>query len=137
MKVFDYPVQVHPHHTDYAGVVWHGSYIAWMEAARIAYLQSHGVNFASWVEAGVDLPVVDLSLRYHRPLTLGMTAIVKTSLEPRRGIRLVWHFDIQDQVGDTTCVVGTVTLVPVDRHRRQVLRRLPAAIEQAINSLYS
>ncbi|NEQ11944.1 MAG: acyl-CoA thioesterase, partial [Moorea sp. SIO4E2] len=26
-KWFDYPVRVHPHHTDYAGIVWHGTYI--------------------------------------------------------------------------------------------------------------
>jgi len=31
---FEYPVRVQPHHTDYAGLVWHGSYIAWMEEAR-------------------------------------------------------------------------------------------------------
>ena len=35
---FEYPVRVQPHHTDYAGVVWHGAYIAWMEEARIRML---------------------------------------------------------------------------------------------------
>ena len=24
---FDYPVTVYPHHTDYGGVVWHGTYL--------------------------------------------------------------------------------------------------------------
>jgi len=24
---FNYPVRVYPHHTDYAGVVWHGTYL--------------------------------------------------------------------------------------------------------------
>lgn len=32
---FEYPIRVQPHHTDYAGIAWHGSYIAWMEEARV------------------------------------------------------------------------------------------------------
>jgi acyl-CoA thioester hydrolase len=27
---FNYPVRVYPHHTDYAGVVWHGTYLTWL-----------------------------------------------------------------------------------------------------------
>ena len=26
---FDYPVRVQAHHTDYAGIAWHGTYVAW------------------------------------------------------------------------------------------------------------
>ncbi len=35
---FEYPVRAQPHHTDYAGVVWHGSYIIWLEEARVECL---------------------------------------------------------------------------------------------------
>jgi acyl-CoA thioester hydrolase len=96
MKIFEYPVRVHPHHTDYAGIVWHGTYVTWMEAARVEYLRSHGLNFADWVASGVDLPVVDLTLRYRQSLLMGMDAVVKAWLEPRRGVRLVWQYDIQN-----------------------------------------
>lgn len=135
-NVFDYFVRVQPHHTDYAGIVWHGSYIAWMETARVECLRSHGVQFADWVARGIDLPVVDLSLRYRQPLSLGMEALVKTWLAPRRGVRLDWQYDIQNQATGETCVSGTVTLVPVDSHSRKVLRRLPAAILADLGKLY-
>lgn len=134
-KVFEYSVIVHPHHTDYGGVVWHGAYIAWLEEARIAYLQSQGVNFADWVDQGVDLPVVDLSLRYQQPLTLGMNVVVKTWLQPRKGIRLVWQYDLQIPATGATCVLATVTLVPVDRHKRKILRRLPPAVQKQLDAL--
>ena len=39
---FEYPVRVQPHHTDYAGVVWHGTYLTWMEEARVECLRSIG-----------------------------------------------------------------------------------------------
>ncbi|MEC4985533.1 MAG: hypothetical protein SAJ37_12075 [Oscillatoria sp. PMC 1068.18] len=37
---YEYPIKVQPHHTDYAGIVWHGSYLTWMEAA-LCYTVNH------------------------------------------------------------------------------------------------
>ncbi|MBD2258878.1 thioesterase family protein [Pseudanabaena sp. FACHB-2040] len=132
---FDYPVRVQPHHTDYAGIVWHGTYVAWMEEARVEYLRSHQVNFADWVAAGIDLPVVDLSLRYRQSLQMGEVGVVRARVEPIKGIRIVWHFDIQQQETGTTCVLGTVTLAPVDRQTRKVLRRLPPEFQEILQAL--
>jgi acyl-CoA thioester hydrolase len=134
---FEYPVTVQPHHTDYAGIVWHGTYISWMEEARIAYLKTLGLGFSDWVNTGVDLPVVDLSLQYRQSLTLGDDAVVKTSLKPRSGVRMVWQYDIQNRAHGSTCLRGTVTLVPVDFESRKILRRLPDSIQAALNRLCS
>lgn len=133
--IVEYSVRVQPHHTDYAGIVWHGTYVAWMEEARIEYLRSQNINFADWVSSGVDLPVVDLSLRYRQSLTLGMQALVKAWTEPRRGVRLIWQYDIQNQTTGETCVLGTVTLVPVDHQTRKVLRRLPEPLKSDLQQL--
>jgi acyl-CoA thioester hydrolase len=132
---FEYPVTVHPHHTDYAGIVWHGTYVRWMEEARVAYLQKLGLTFADWVKAGVDLPVVDLSLKYQRSLTLGDEALVKASLAPKVGVRIVWQYDIQNRTTGETCLLGTVTLVPVDLKSRRILRRLPDELQPAFEHL--
>ena len=67
---FEYVVRAQPHHTDYAGIVWHGSYLAWMEEARVECLRSIGIEFADLVALGCDLPVVELSIRYHQPCLL-------------------------------------------------------------------
>jgi acyl-CoA thioester hydrolase len=134
-QVFEYPVVVYPHHTDYAGIVWHGTYIAWMEEARVAYLESHQISFADWVAAGIDLPVVDLSLRYRQSLTLGVTATIKAWLEPRKGVRLVWQYDIQNAGTGQSCVLGTVVLAPVDAQTRKVIRRLPESVQADLDRL--
>jgi acyl-CoA thioester hydrolase len=134
-KWFDYPVQVQPHHTDYAGIVWHGTYIAWMEEARIEYLRSHQLSFTDWINAGIDLPVVDLSLRYRQSLPLGAKALVRSRVAPPTGARIVWHYDIQNQATQTSCVQGTVTLVPVELQSRRILRRLPPEFEQLLRQM--
>lgn len=132
---FEYPVCVYPHHTDYAGVVWHGSYIQWMEEARVEYFRSMGVDFAQLVAIGCDLPVVDLSVRYQKPLQLGMRAILKTRLAEITGVRQIIQCQICSLDGDERYMTAQVTLVAVDRQRGKVLRKLPPMLVDALMKL--
>lgn len=132
---FKYPVRVQPHHTDYAGVVWHGSYITWMEEARIECLRSVGVEYADLVSIGCELPVVDLSIRYHRPLRFGMVAIVHTRLAGVEGVRIHWDYQIQSSEHQEIFVTAHVTLVAVDRDKGKIMRRVPPMLKDALIKL--
>ncbi|MEN9263565.1 MAG: thioesterase family protein, partial [Gloeomargarita sp. GMQP_bins_44] len=110
---FIYPVQVYPQDTDYAGVVWHGRYLYWLEQARVAWLDQQGIKFRDLVAANCDLPVVDLFIRYHRPVYLGDEVLVKTRLRPRQGVRLVWDYELTRQ-GEPVCT-AVVSLAPLNR----------------------
>ena len=54
--------RVLPQHTDYAGVMWHGAYVQWLEEARVEALQAAGLGYAVMTAMGVDMPVVSLAL---------------------------------------------------------------------------
>ncbi|WP_088241833.1 acyl-CoA thioesterase [Calothrix rhizosoleniae] len=127
---FEYPVRAQPHHTDYAGVVWHGNYIKWMEEARVEYLRSVGIEFADLVALGCDLPVVELSIRYHKPIKMGMAGIVKTRME-LTGVRMNWDYAIVSRNEEELFVSAKVVLVPVDREKSKIMRQLPAVIKDA------
>lgn len=132
---FEYPVKAQPHHTDYAGIVWHGTYLTWMEEARIECLRSIGIEFADLVAIGCDLPVVELSLRYHLPIYLGTSAIVKTRLSETKGVKIYWDYQIQSPDNAETFVTGRVTLVGVDREKGKVMRQLPPSFQDALIKL--
>lgn len=134
---FEYPVHVQPHHTDYSGAAWHGTYIAWMEEARVECLRSIGVDFSDLVALGCDLPVVELSVRYHQALRMGMTALIKTRMTKMEGIRLIWDYQIQSIDSQTLFVTAQVTLVPVDREKGKIMRQLPAPVKDALTKLSS
>ncbi len=134
-KWFEYPVHVHAHHTDYAGVVWHGTYVAWLEEARVECLRSVGVEYADWVAGGCELPVVELSIRYHRFLQMGKLAVVRTRMRKMTGIRLHWEYQVQSLDGQETYITAQVTLVAVDRQSGKVLRQLPAEIKDTLAKL--
>ena len=129
---FEYPVKAQPHHTDYAGIVWHGTYLTWMEEARVEYLHSIGIEFADLVALGCDLPVVELSLRYHLPIRLGVSAIVKTRLIETKGVRINWEYEIQSYNRQEIFVTGRVALVAVDREKGKIMRRLPSQVQDAL-----
>jgi acyl-CoA thioester hydrolase len=129
---FEYPIVVYPHHTDYGGVVWHGTYLTWMEEARVACLKSIGIDFADLVAMGCDLPVVDLSVRYRRALRMGESAIVKTRTIDLEGVRIVWEYEIQSVDRSIIYLTGMVTLVAVDREKGKIMRQLPATVKDAL-----
>ena len=140
---FSYPIRVQPHHTDYGGIVWHGTYITWLESARVDAFAEVGLKFADLVVIGVDLPVVDLSLKYHRSLRLGDDAVVRSRALPRKGVRLTWDYRIESSesppdAAEPQCyVTGQITLVALESKTGKVLRRYPPSLEQAVQSLSS
>lgn len=132
---FEYPVRAQPHHTDYGGIVWHGNYLAWMEEARVETLRSIGIDFASLVALGCDLPVVELSIRYHHPIPMGADVLVKTRMAEMEGVRINWDYQIQSLTGDKLFSTARVTLVAVDREKGKIMRQLPPAVKDALVKL--
>lgn len=128
---FDYPVRVQPHQTDYAGIVWHGAYVAWLEEARVEYLRSLGVEFADLVASGCDLPVVELALRYRKTLKLGQSAIIKAKMS-LQGVRLNWDYEIRSPNDSDLYLTARVALVAVDRQTWKIMRQLPPILQNAM-----
>ncbi len=134
-KWFEYSVRVQPHHTDYAGFVWHGTYLTWIETARVECLRSMGMDFAELVKLGCDLPVVELSLQYHRVLRLGEIAIVKTRMSAMTGVRMYWDCCIESSDRQQVHVTGKVTLVAMDREKGKIMRQLPPTVKDILVKL--
>ncbi|MCS6782035.1 MAG: thioesterase family protein [Gloeomargarita sp. SKYBB_i_bin120] len=132
MTWFVYPVQVYPQDTDYGGVVWHGRYLYWLEQARVAWLEAQGVRFRDLVAADCDLPVVELSIRYHKPVHLGDQVCIKARPRPRQGVRLVWDYELTRQA-ELVCT-AVVTLAPLNRTTGKLYRRLPPPLAQVFPS---
>jgi acyl-CoA thioester hydrolase len=121
---------------DYGGMVWHGTYMTWLEEARVECLSSIGVSFADFVSIGCDIIVVDISLRYQKPLSLGDVAIVRACLK-MQGIKIIWEYKIQSPDAQVTYLAGTITLVPIDHQKKKIMRKLPPIMQDALNKLLS
>ena len=126
--------RVLPQHTDHGGVMWHGGYVAWLEEARVEALCAIGFPYERFVEAGLEMPVVRLDIRYREALRLGDEVLLESWPQPRHGVRWPW----------TTCVMRSgvcavearvdLALVQV-QGARKVLRHPPAEVAEVFEAL--
>lgn len=134
---FDYPIHVYPHQTDYAGVVWHGAYVTWLEELRVAYLEHHNLPYTELVAAGCELPVVEMALRYRQPLYHGDRAVLRGRTRSPQGLRLVWEYELRSAPVTAADAIlyltAQVTLVPLNTTTRKPLRRLPPALQALLS----
>ena len=77
-----------PQHTDHAGVMWHGSYLAWLEEARVDALRRAGLAYSDLSERGLELPVISLKIDYRQALLHGESVRVESWVLPQQGVKL-------------------------------------------------
>jgi acyl-CoA thioester hydrolase len=130
--------RVLPQHTDHAGVMWHGAYLAWLEEARVEALAAVGLDYSVLSSRGLELPVVSLGIQYRQALLHGDLVELRSAVEPRRGLKFPWRSWFVRHDG-TVAAEARVDLVLVDRsdgpEHRRLLRRLPDDLAGAIARL--
>lgn len=130
--------RVLPQHTDHAGVMWHGAYLAWLEEARVEALQAVGLAYAELSADGLELPVVSLGIQYRQALLHGDQVELRSWVLPRQGVKLPWVSRFIRADGEVAAE-AQVELVLVDLSsgpgQRRLLRRLPAQLAVAVDQL--
>ncbi|MCP9837132.1 acyl-CoA thioesterase [Cyanobium sp. N.Huapi 1H5] len=127
--------RVLPQHTDHAGVMWHGAYLAWLEEARVEALARAGLHYSDLSARGLELPVVGLRIDYRQALLHGDAVAIHSRVLPREGVKLPWHSRFLRPDG-ALAAEACVELVLVDlsggASQRRLQRRLPQDLEQAL-----
>jgi acyl-CoA thioester hydrolase len=68
------------HHVDALEIVWHGHYVEYFELARAALLDAIGYNYLEMRESGYAWPVIELFIRYARPVRYRQRVRVRAEL---------------------------------------------------------
>lgn len=112
-KVFSLPVRVYFQDTDAGGVVYHASYVNFMERSRTEWLRTFGYSNAGLMkELGVVFVVRSLKLDYLRPALLDDLVAVTSQIKDIGRSRLNIHQTVTR--GDEVLVEGEVHLVCVN-----------------------
>jgi acyl-CoA thioester hydrolase len=130
--------RVLPQHTDHAGVMWHGAYLAWLEEARVEALAAAGLAYSDLSARGLELPVVSLAIDYRQALLHGDAVELLSEVLPRQGVKLPWRSRFIGPAGQVAAE-ARVDLVLVDLSagpdQRRLLRRLPDDLAAAVETL--
>ncbi len=130
--------RVLPQHTDHAGVMWHGSYLAWLEEARVEALAAVGLEYSALSARGLELPVVSLAIDYRQALLHGDQVELRSRVEPRRGVSMPWRswFVCADGAIAAQARVELVLIeLSAGAQRRRLRRRLPDDLAAAVAAL--
>jgi len=112
IKVFALPVRVYFQDTDAGGVVYHASYVNFMERARTEWLRTHGYSNAGLMkEFGVIFVVRSLKLDYFKPALLDDLLNVTAQIKDAGRSRLTLLQSVLR--GDELLTEGEVHLVCV------------------------
>ena len=130
-KIFTWPVRVYFQDTDAGGVVYHASYVNFMERARTEWLRSHGYSNAGLMkEFGVLFVVRSMKLDYLRPALLDdMLAVTAQIVEIGRS-RLTLLQTVRR--GDELLTEGEVHLVCVSKEAFK-----PVSVPEALRSQWN
>jgi acyl-CoA thioester hydrolase len=76
------------------GVVHHSNYVNYFEVARIEYLRRRGLNYFSWTQMGLHLPVIGLTVDYRKPAFLDDLLTVEASLSFLNRVRVAFDYRV-------------------------------------------
>jgi len=92
---FSFPIRVYWEDTDAGGVVYHGSYVRFLERARTEWLRAQGVGQqALRQDEDLVLAIRDMSLDFRKPARLDDELLVSVVMTERRSASLVMEQQI-------------------------------------------
>jgi acyl-CoA thioester hydrolase len=115
-------------------VVWHGNYLKYMERARCALLDKIGYGYRQMLASGYAWPVVDVRLKYIKPLVFGQSVRVRATLVDYEN-RLKIAYLIHDPQGEGKIFEGSSVQMAVDAVSGETCFSTPKSTVEHIESL--
>jgi acyl-CoA thioester hydrolase len=100
--------------TDLMGIVHHGSYVSYLEVARVEWLRRRGVAYATWAERGLHWAVVEMSLKYRAPARFDDLLDVETVLGERKAASIRFDYRLLRAGDGVLLAEGATRLACVD-----------------------
>ena len=123
--------------TDAYGVAWHGSYLRWMEQARVEFCRDIGIDLVEMRRQDVAIPVTNINIRYKASALLDERISVETEITKMTPILVQFTQTIKNKETDKVYTIGIVEVVAVNNEGR-IYRRIPEILknpcEKAMNS---
>ena len=97
-------------------VVWHGSYVRYLEDGREAFGKRYsGIGYMDMYNNGYTAPIVDLQMEYVSPLTVNDVAVVETRFIEMAAAKLCFEYIIKRQSDDAVVMRARTLQVFLDK----------------------
>ena len=133
-KSWELKKKVLPQHTDHAGVVWHGTYLNWLEESRIDSIGKAGIKYIELLNRGFEMPVYKIEIKYLMPIMIGDEIIVKSSFITNQGPRIKVNSTFNN-LRNNIHAEASIDIVLINKKTFKVVRKRPDFLENYLNNL--
>ena len=123
-----------PQHADHAGVMWHGNYFNWLEESRINALLEVGISYFELTKNGLDLPLINTSIKYKSPLFLGEKIIIESEFNIDKSPRINVISKFLNKKNEIL-TIAEVNLVLINKLNFSIIRKKPDFLLEAFSKL--
>lgn len=97
-------------------VVWHGSYVRYLEDGREAFGKKYaGIGYMDMYNNGYTAPIVDMHMEYVSPLTVNDVAVVETRFIDMAAAKICFEYIIKRQSDDALVMRARTLQVFLDK----------------------
>ncbi len=126
--------------TDKMGIVYHASYLRYLEMARVELMRDAGVPYSELEDVGLALPLSELAIRYQSPGLYDDVMTLEVGLSLVTPVRVHFDYRVCVRPGDRRDLAHELVLLHAQtRHgcvRSEDARphRLPAAVFEVLRA---
>lgn len=120
--------------TDAYGVVWHGSYLRWLEMGRVGICEMMGHNLIDLKEKDIVLPVVNLNVKYKMSAKLNDVVVTETEISEFNGFTVKFKQIIRSKETGKVCIDADVSVVAIDNNGK-LYRKMPEILAKSFEEV--
>ena len=133
-KPWELKKKVLPQHTDHAGVMWHGTYLNWLEESRIDSIGKAGIQYIELLKRGFEMPVYKIEIKYLRPIMIGEEIIVKSYFITNKGPRININSKFTN-LKNKIHAEASVDIILINKETFKIVRKRPDFLENCLKNL--
>ncbi len=114
--------------TDSYGVVWHGTYLRWMEQARVEFCRIIGLDLVELKNNDIMIPVTNLNIRYKASAKLDDKLIVETTISKITPLTVTFSQIIKNKDSERIYTIAELDVVAVNGEGK-IYRRMPDVLK--------
>ena len=119
--------------TDSYQVVWHGSYLRWLEEGRYSVCKMIGVQVDELEKQGIAFPIIDMHVRYKSPAKIFEDIVIETKIADVKTRTVTFQQVIKNKKSGDTHVIAEFVCVAVCASEAK-LQKMPADVYSAFKN---
>ena len=120
--------------TDAFGVVWHGSYLRWLEMGRIGFCDDMGLNLIDLQKQDIVMPVTNINVRYKASAKAYDNLVIKTVISKITPLSVTFEQTITNAETGVLYIQAAVDVVAVN-NAGKLYRRFPDIVKNAFDRI--